>query len=95
MTRVAWRWTLGGLIVWAAHFLAVYAIGEFWGEGTAPRVTIGALTAVALIAVVGIGTRVRHISTDGDFARWQRSVAGVGALLSAIAILWQALPALF
>ena len=90
-----WRWMLGGLIVWTAHFMGVYAIGEFWGEGTGPRIAVGVLTAVGLAVVASIGWQARRLPLDGDFAAWRRSVAGVGALVASVAILWQGLPALF
>jgi hypothetical protein len=87
-----WFLLLGGLLVWAAHFLALYIIGEALGASRAARVTI---IALSLIAVAADGTIAYHISgrsAETGFERWRRSVVLIGAGLSAIAIVWQTLP---
>jgi hypothetical protein len=101
------RWLLltGGWIVWAAHFLAVYAAGSVFdlmggAEQAASRLTIGAVTLFAvgvniwLILLVGRpgGPGVSDEDDPGLRRLW-RTVAGGGAALSIAAVLWQGLPA--
>lgn len=90
----SWLIMLGGLWVWALHFFALYAIGEFMDEETRARPWVVALTLVALIAD-GILIAVILKQTPADtFERWRRSIAATAAALSGLAVLWQGLPAL-
>ena len=94
------RWTLllGGLVVWAAHFFLVDAFALIF-PGTQLALiltwvaTVPALAADAALLWVAAGRTVT--AGSDDFDRWVLNVGGVGAGLSALAVLWQALPALF
>lgn len=96
----AWIHMLGGLIVWAAHFLGVYALaslGAVTGEANATpwRAAIAGFSLLCLIAALGlVWDAVRRLrrarSVEGRFAP---ELAALGAGLAAVAILWQALPA--
>ena len=89
----SWLILLGGLIVWAVHFFAAYALGEILGETLVARVALGVLTlacfAADIVLIVATG------EGDGsEFDRWRRALARTGALISAVAVLWQGLPGL-
>ncbi len=101
------RWLLltGGWIVWAAHFLAVYAAGSIFdlmggAEQAASRLTIGAVTLLAVLAnlwlILLVGQPAGPGVGDEDdpgLRRLWRTVAGGSAALSIAAVLWQGLPA--
>lgn len=87
-----WWTMLGGLVIWAAHFFALYAIGEFVGSGRGARAavvvfTLGALVGLGLLVFLG-----RRAKTD-RLRGWGRSLGGSAILLTALAVVWQALPA--
>ena len=93
----AWLVLLGGLLIWAAHFFAVYAIASiFPGTGLGRWLTIIA-TVIALVGVAWIiwqgGTSGRDVGDQFDRWIWRFGVAA--ASLSFVAILWQGFPALF
>jgi len=93
---------LGGLIVWAAHFVGVYALasaGEVAGRAHDPawRWAILAFTGLCAAAVAALLWRaVRELRRPPDPAAGGRLVAELSALGSGIALLaiaWQTLPA--
>lgn len=86
----AWAAMLGGLIVWAIHFFALYAAGSVFPETATARLITGAVTLACLAAAAAILVRALRLAPG-----LQRTLALAGALLSAIAIIWQGLPALF
>ena len=89
-----WTFLLGGLIVWAAHFFALYGIASIFLTTTLARLLTLGMTLLCL-AVDAIWFRDALRCVPADRAEgWMRSVALCGLGLSAIAILWQALPAL-
>lgn len=90
----AWATLLGGLAIWAVHFFALYALGEFAPDSTATRVAIGVVTIACMASDLAL---LRFIRTQRDdpFERWQRQVGTLGIGLSVIAILWQGLVPLF
>ncbi|MET0247837.1 MAG: hypothetical protein ABW182_13895 [Sphingomonas sp.] len=90
-----WAALLAGLLVWAAHFFLVYAIGEFGGEGTGQRVAVIAATLAAIAADLVLLRLARRMRTHDPFDRWRRAIACGGLMLSALSVLWQGLPALF
>ena len=89
-----WAILLGGLLVWAGHFFALYGIGEFIGESAASRGAVLLLTASGLAVDAVLAWRLLPFSRAGEFMRWRARVALGGLALSALAIVWQALPAL-
>ena len=91
----SWIFLLAGLIVWAVHFFALYFIASVFlttplARSLALFVTFGCLTAVALLLF-----RVLCSDTPTPMDIWMRTVALCGIGLSAVAIIWQALPVLF
>lgn len=89
-----WLILLGGLLVWTAHFFALYGIGEFAGPSMASRLAVLLLSALALSADGLLARRLLPLPRSDEFGRWRAGVALGGLALSALAILWQALPAL-
>lgn len=101
---IRWLYLLAGPSSWLLHFAAVYAVAsvaDVAGRADQPAAlwTVAALTAAGLAANGGLlvwGVRRPRFlgAMDPELARfWQAAGAG-GALLSAVAILWQGLPAL-
>lgn len=90
----SWAILLGGLLVWAAHFFALYGIGEFAGASAGSRAYVLVLSALALFADGFLARRLLLIARADDFARWRTGVALGGIAVSALAVVWQALPAL-
>ena len=92
----SWLLYLGGLIIWAAHFFAIYvAASVFPGTRTARWLTIS-LTILALgallLLIYQISRKGRTHPADGS-ARWLDTLALLGAGFAAIAIIYQTLPA--
>lgn len=92
----SWLLTLAGLLIWAAHFLTIYAAASvFPGTRIARWLTIG-LTIIALGVLVllihRICRRARAHASTGP-ARWLDTLALLGAALAVVAIVYQTLPA--
>jgi hypothetical protein len=86
----SWLILLGGLLVWTVHFFGLYAIAEI-----APHsALVLGLTAVCVAADLWLLRGSRRLPAREAFSAWRRSVATGGALLSLVAVGWQALPAL-
>lgn len=96
-----WLLMLAGLLVWTVHFLGVYGIAsvaEVVDRADAPpaRWTVGAFTLACIAADAAIGAaalRSLRRETDG-LNRFIAKAAALAAGLSAIAVIWQGLPAL-
>ncbi len=91
-----WRNQLGGLILWTAHFFAIYIIASLWPGTLLARFLVLVATILAL-AVAGwramIVLRKMRTAQD-DFLRWSRGLALLGYALSGTAILYQGAPSL-
>lgn len=90
----AWSYMLGGMIVWTVHFFAIYIAGSvFPGLPAAHWLTL--LITLACLAADGwLIVQLRKPSGGDEFREWMRKLALVGAGISAVAVLWQGLPAL-
>lgn len=88
----AWMTMLGGLLLWAAHFFALYLIGEFGGSGRAARVAVVAVTIVVIIVAALIGRRLRKSDAADHIGTWGVGLGQGALLLSATAIIWQSFP---
>lgn len=95
-----WLFMLGGLLVWAVHFLGVYSIASVFDvvarADIAPsRIGVGLLTLVCACAdVLILAAALRLVRRAGDEAdRFIAYLAAASAGLSLIAVLWQGLPA--
>jgi len=97
-----WLLLLGGLIVWAAHFLGVYGIASVAdvvtrADAPAALWSVAVFTlicAAADITICLIALRGDRDSVD-DLERLIHRAGAGGAALSLVAVLWQGLPILF
>lgn len=91
-----WPAILAGLAVWAAHFVAVYAIASVWpGQPRIATWLVIAMTTAAIVANVAILWRLARVTTDDDLDRWVIRLAQGGAALSLVAVAFQTVPALY
>ena len=87
----AWLIMLGGMIVWTAHFFALYALASVFGSGATARLGTALVTLACLAADLALlKLCLRLIRRDRDL---QGSLGAFGAALSIVAVLWQGLPA--
>lgn len=88
----SWGFLLGGLIVWTVHFLTLYGIASIFLTTPLARV-LTLVISLACLAANAFLFRwvVRAGGTDLD--RWARTIALYAIGVSALAIFWQALPA--
>ena len=96
-----WLYMLGGLLVWAAHFLGVYGIAsvaDVVDEADAPAAlwAIAAYTLACGAADVALGAvAVRALRRGGErLDRFAHGLAALSAGLSLVAVIWQGLPVL-
>ena len=92
----SWGLLFGGLLVWAADFFLLYGIASIFLTTPIARilsmvVTLGALAADTWLILLGW----KHYSSPADnYERWIGWIALLGAAISAVAVLWQGLPAI-
>ena len=91
----SWALLLSGLLVWAAHFFALYAIASILPGQPIASVLVLAMTVGAVAANLLILSFVWRTSVQDRLAIWIEAGARLGAALSLVAVIWQALPALF
>lgn len=86
---------LGGLLLWAVHFGAVYAITSVFLTSHTSRILVALVTLMCLggVAVLLLHACMNRAPDDED-ARWQRMIAILVSIAASIAIFWQGLPAL-
>ena len=95
-----WLAMTAGLLIWAAHFIGLYLLAsaaDVWSsvEASGWRWTgLGfSLLCLAAIAVVA-ALMIRRPAPDGP-GGWERRVALTGALVGAVAVVWQTAPLAF
>lgn len=94
-----WLLMMGGLLVWAAHFLGVYVIsslGDVAATADAPFWRMAALgfSGVCMVAETGfllVVTGRGRIAT-GELEPFITGVGVTGGLVGLVGIAWQALP---
>lgn len=83
--------------VWTAHFFGLYLIASLWLTTNTARVVAGVFTVACLAADGWLLWRTAP-ARRGDgidtVDRWLLVLAFLGAAFSALAVLWQGLPAL-
>lgn len=97
-----WFFMLGGMVVWAAHFMGVYAIASVAdvardADAAAARWIVAGFTAACAAAAAAFGLAgLRRLRRTGDdpYQRFTATVAAVGGGIAAVAVVWQGLPAL-
>lgn len=91
-----WAYLLGGLIVWAVHFFAVYVAASIFLTSPTSRVITALMTIVCLAAAVTLAVRGwagRIGATDPD-RRWIHTIAALSGATAVLAVAWQGLPVL-
>lgn len=92
-----WTILLGGLVIWAAHFFTLYAIASLLPGKDEARLLVLAATLAALALcslVLGMALSSRRSRSSDEGKPLMARAGAVGALLSLVAIAWQALPAI-
>jgi hypothetical protein len=93
MTR--WLLLLGGPLIWAAHFAAIYLLtsAAYIGERSPDLWTRVVVISLSVLASAGAGLLAFHAahSKGADLSFW-RPIAVAGSVLAIIAIFWQTLP---
>lgn len=89
-----WLLLLGGLIVWAVQFFALYIVASIFGSAPIARISTALITLACLAADAAILVAALRARLDNGFGQWVRSLAVTGAAFSIVAVLWQGLPAL-
>lgn len=101
---IRWLYLLGGPLIWLLHFSGVYlaaSVADVGGRADQPAAlwTVAALTLAGLAGNTGViawahrGPRFLR-DMEPDLAGFWRAAGAGGALLSAVSVLWQGLPAL-
>ena len=92
-----WLLSIGGLLVWTAHFFGLYLAASIWLGSSTARVAGAMLTVACLVANAWIVWRTaaagRTLGVD-PADHWLLTLALLGAGFSALAVLWQGLPVL-
>lgn len=92
----AWFCITGGLLIWAAHFLSIYAAASIFPGSSLARWLTLALTALAfgmLFLLVRETWRPTRLHSS-QFSQWLDGLAGLSVGLAVLAIVYQSLPAL-
>ena len=92
----AWTYMLGGLILWAVHFFALYITASVFHTSDTTRVITVAITVLCLAGagwLVWTAWHARAGDTD-PFGAWTHYIAMLAGAIGCISILWQGLPAL-
>jgi hypothetical protein len=92
-----WRHLLGGMLLWTAHFFAVYGIASlFPGTRLATMLVLAAtLVALAVAGYLLAATIRRQGAEDDSLKRWNSKASAMLYALAGLAILYQGMPALF
>ena len=91
----AWVFFLGGLLLWAAHFFAVYIIGSLFPGTELARWLVLAVTllgvgiAASILLFVMRGRGPEHDALD----RWLLALSVSAYALAVVGIVYQGLPA--
>lgn len=92
-----WTLLLGGLGVWAAHFFLLYGFASVFPGTELSRIltilaTVPALAADAILLWAAAARKL--VPNPDELDQWIFDVSAIGAGLSFVAVVWQALPAL-
>ena len=97
----AWLLLISPFLIWGVHFGGVYAIASVFdvvaaADDPAARWTTAGFSLACLAAAAGVGVvTARGIAGQATEAgRWMFTLAALGSALTALSVVWQALPAL-
>lgn len=88
---------LGGLLLWAGHFLSLYAIGSLW-PGSALATWLILVSTLGFAAGLGwllLGTLARQRQAQDPFDRWMGRSAILAAAAGGVGIVFQGLTIAF
>lgn len=88
-----WTFLLGGMIVWAVHFFALYAIASIFLTTPLARLLTVVVSVGCLAVDAWLFRRALAAPHMDDIDGWSRTMALLMIGISAIAVLWQAFPA--
>jgi hypothetical protein len=80
--------------VWTAHFFSLYAVASIWPGETWTWLIVIAATLLAVAANLLILTTARSTRTGDAVDQYLALGARLGAMVSLVAVTWQAMPAL-
>jgi len=87
---------LGGLMVWAAHFFALYGVASLLPGRPEARWLVLAATLPAIAAEgLLLWKAMRGANQPDSLERWTSQLGAAGAAISLIAVIWQGATALF
>ncbi len=94
-----WVLLLGGPLIWAGHFLAIYLTASIAEQisgdtGALARTLMLAASSAAIVAALWIIAVARRLDANAPLDRFWRLVSQAGAILAIVAVIWQSLPAL-
>nr|WP_145552813.1 hypothetical protein [Variovorax boronicumulans] len=89
----SWQPVLAALSIWFVHFIACWAVSEFWPHRWWNHVMAWVFTVLALAAVGALHWRLEREDAHGDLARWKRQFARGASALAAVAIVFTVWPA--
>ena len=89
-----WRVMLGPFLIWAAHFVVVYALASVADLSDATMAQGLRMTGLGGTALCGLGLMLGYVRSrrQDRLTPLSRQLAGVGCAASLIAIAWQSLP---
>ena len=93
----AWLFLLGGLIIWAGHFLAAYALASV-AEIAHPdhrqplMLLFAGLTIVGVVATIVLALRALRPGANTAGGVFARRLSAAGSAIAAVAIIWQSAP---
>lgn len=93
-----WFYMLGGMLVWAIHFVGVYAIasiGDVVARADDPTwrmIGLGFSVLCVIVATILLIHAIRRRGDGTDAIDLQNLLARAGAGLAVISIAWQTLP---
>lgn len=93
-----WFYMLGGMLVWAVHFVGVYtiaSIGDVVARADDPtwRMIGLGFSVLCVLAALGLLIQALRRPDDGtDTADLGNMLARTGAAIGLVSIVWQALP---
>ncbi len=97
----AWLLLLGAMLIWLAHFSALYAISSLVitldASAAIERWSVAIVTAAAAVAnliLLAATSAQADKSRAGRLRGFTARVAAFGASISLLAVLWQGLPAI-
>jgi hypothetical protein len=86
---------LSGLILWAVHFFALYAIASIFLTTPLARALTLLLTSICIAFGALMFVRTLRGSAPTVLDAWIRAIALGGLGIAGVAMVWQSLPALF